>query len=187
MKKRIFIIHGWGGSSKNDWLPWVANELRKQGDEVIVPDMPNTEIPAIEPWVSSLVKLVGEPDANTYFIGHSIGCQTILRYLETISTPVGGAIFVAGWFYLENLEDKEAEDIAQPWQEIPININKVQQILPKSILVISDNDPYGAFDKNKEKFNELGSKIVVLEKADHISKEDGYIELPQVVEMIEQL
>ena len=59
-------------------------------------------------WVAEITKIVEAPDKDTYFIGHSIGCQAILRYLEKINSPVGGALFVAGWFFLENIKGTDA-------------------------------------------------------------------------------
>jgi hypothetical protein len=130
--------------------------------------MPDTETPVIEKWVNHLAEVVGIPDADTYFIGHSIGCQAILRYLETIDTPVGGAIFVAGWFNLENLEDDEVKEIAKPWIETPIDIEKIKKVLPKSVLIISEDDPFGAFEENTKKFGEFMTQGVVLPHAGHI-------------------
>ncbi|MBP6859157.1 MAG: serine hydrolase family protein [Candidatus Magasanikbacteria bacterium] len=176
--KRIFIIHGWEGSPEKDWLPSLKAELEKLGHLVFIPEMPDTNTPVIERWVTYLASLVGKPDKDTYFVGHSIGCQTILRYLETVNAPVGGAVFVAGWFDLENLENDKVKEIAKPWLTTPINIAQVKQLLPQSVLVISDNDPYGAFSKNKEKFSELGSRIITLHNAGHITEADGFIDLP---------
>ena len=167
--KRIIIIHGWSGSPNDNWLPWLKAELEKQGHAVLVPNMSDSNNPVIEKWVSHLAQIVGTPDKETFFVGHSIGCQAILRYLETIDTSVGGAVFVAGWFNLENMESKLEEITAKPWIETAIDFEKIKSILPKSTLIISDNDPYGAFQENKEKFIELGSKIVVLPKAGHIT------------------
>lgn len=179
--KRVFIIHGWSGTPEEGWLPWLGKELEKEGCVVSIPAMPETDNPRIEAWVDYLSELVGKPDEHTYFVGHSIGCQTILRYLETIDTKVGGAVFVAGWFNLENLEDDETREIAKPWIENPVSLQKVQQVLPFSTLIISDNDWYGAFEENKEKFAGLGSKIVVMHNAGHITQSDGYYELPEVL------
>jgi predicted alpha/beta hydrolase family esterase len=123
--KRVFIIHRWGATPKSDWYPWLKEQLEKDGYEVHVPAMPDTEIPVIEKWIGCLSDAVGTPDNETYFVGHSIGCQTILRYLdshmfEPLET-VGGAVFVAGWFNLENLESDEEKNIAAPWIERPVN------------------------------------------------------------------
>ena len=144
-------------------------ELEKQNYKVVVPSMPNTDNPVIEKWVGHLAEVVGTPDKETYFIGHSIGCQTILRYLETINIPVGGAIFVAGWFNLENMETEEEEITAKPWIQNPIDLEKVKTVLPQSILIISDDDPYGAFEENKQRFSEIVTKEIVLPNADHIT------------------
>ncbi len=185
--KKVIIIHQWMAGAQGDWRPWLKTELEKLGYQVLLPDMPDIDTPVIEKWVAKLAEVVGTPDNNTYFIGHSIGCQTILRYLENINTPVGGALFVAGWFNLENLEDEETEEIAKPWLETPINIQKVKTVLPKSTLVISDNDPFGAFEENKEKFAELGSKITVLHDAGHISESDGFIEAPILIKEFQDI
>lgn len=185
--KRFFIIHRWAGGPEDDWRPWLKVELEKLGYEVHVPEMPGTETPVIEKWVEKITSVVGTPDAETYFIGHSIGCQAILRYLETVKEPVGGAIFVAGWFGLENLEDEDSKLIAKPWIERPIDLEHVKKVLPKSTLIISDEDPYGAFELNKKKFAEMGSKIVVLERAGHITSNDGFTELPEVLVQLGEL
>jgi len=179
--KKVYIIHQWEAGADADWRPWLKGKLEKLGYHVFVPEMPDIETPIIEEWVSELSRIVGKPDKNTYFIGHSIGCQAILRFLEKIDSPVCGAVFVAGWFDLENLEDEETVAIARPWVETPIDLDKIKTILPKSTLIISDNDPFGAFETNKNKFRELGSKIVVLHDAGHMTKDDGYVEFPELL------
>ncbi len=185
--KRVFIIHGWGGGPESDWCPWLKTELKSLGYEAHVPSMPDTDSPVIEKWVAHLKESVGVPDEDTFFVGHSVGCQAILRYLETLSTSVGGAVFVAGWFNLENLKDDEEKNIAQPWIENPINVIKIRSVLKKSTLVISDNDPHGAFEENKRKFAEIGSEILVLENAGHITKEDGFTKIPIVIEQLQEM
>jgi uncharacterized protein len=182
--KKVIIVHGWSGSANADWIPWLKSELEKIDYEVLVPEMPDSDRPVIEKWVGCLVEAAGKPSKELYFIGHSIGCQAIMRYLDAhIFEPletIGGAIFVAGWFNLENLENDEVE-IAKPWLEQSINSVKIKTVLPKSTLIISDNDPYNAFDQNKQRFRDIGSKIVVLPGAGHITAEDGFIELPMVL------
>lgn len=189
--RRAIIVHRWSGGPDDDWRPWLKAQLEKSGYEVIVPLMPDSDIPVIEKWVGHLANIIGKPNRDTYFVGHSIGCQAILRYLDThIFEPgeaVGGAVFVAGWFKLENLEDDETRMIAKPWMETPINPAKIKAVLPKSTLIISDNDPYGAFEENKRKFIELGSKIVVLHNAGHMTTDDGFSKAPAILSELKNL
>lgn len=191
MAKRVFIIHRWDGKPTSDWYPWLRKELEIRGLEVIVPEMPNTEEPKIEDWVNHLKGIVGVADKNTYFIGHSIGCQTIMRYLEILdkNIKVGGALFVAGWFYLKNLESKEVEEIAKPWLKTPIDLNKVKNSLNYLTIILSENDPYNYKEENRNKFEkELGAdKTIVLKNKGHFTEDEGITELPSALNSVLEL
>lgn len=180
---RVIIVHRWSGNPSDDWYPWLKGKLETLGYEVLVPAMPDTDTPIIGEWVSEIANVVGSPDGSTYFIGHSIGCQTILRYLETVHEPVGGALFVAGWFNLENLEGEAEEEIAKPWIETPINLEKVRVVLPKSTLLISRDDPYGALEENLREFNKLVTTASVVDHAGHFTESEE----PAVLGLFENL
>ncbi len=183
MKKRVFIIHGWGGNPKEPQLVWLAKELSKKGFEVHLPQMPNTDNPKIKEWVSYLAKLVGKLDENTYFIGHSIGCQTAMRYLENANGKAGGCLFIAGWFNLSDLESQEVVEIAKPWINGPINFKKIKNNAGKITVLLSSNEPYGYLDENKEIFqNNLGAKVIILKYRGHFAPDDGTIEIPEALE-----
>ena len=182
--QRVFIVHRWSGGPNDDWRPWLKKKLEERGYEVFVPEMPDTEVPVIEKWLSHLRDVVGTPDANTYFIGHSIGCQTILRYLQTINTKVGGAVFVAGWFNLENLEDDEVKGVARPWIETPVDFEKIRSVLPTSVLLISKDDPYGAFQENIDKFSEFVTHSCVFDHAGHFTESEEPAILEQFMSLV---
>lgn len=184
MKKRVFIIHGWSGNPDEHWLPWLADELEKRGYEVQVPQMPRSDEPNIQRWVSCLTGLVGKLDEQTFFVGHSIGCQAILRYLETeVGSKAGGCVFVAGWFKLENLESAEEERIAEPWMQDDINFAEVLQVTPNFIVINSSNDDYGAIEENKRMFEEkLHAKVHILENRGHFTESDGATQLSEALE-----
>jgi predicted alpha/beta hydrolase family esterase len=184
MTKRVFLVHGWDGNPQNSWFPWLKKELESRDFSVQAPAMPDSEHPKIEPWVSKLSEVVGTPDEQTYFIGHSIGNQTIMRYLQTLpeGTKVGGFISVAGFFTLPNLETQEEIDIAKPWLETPIGANKIKKMIDNIISIFSDNDPDVPLS-DKELFREkLGAKIIVEHGKGHFSDDFGITELPVVLE-----
>lgn len=192
--KRVFIIHGWGENPEEGWFPWAKNELEKRGFEVFVPAMPDSfdkEQPQIESRVNAIREAVGIPDENTYFIGHSIGCQSIDRYFETLppETKIGGVVYVTGWLTLKDIEDYEDVDkeAAKPWLETPIDFEKVRKISPKSVAIFTKDDPFVDV-RNAEFYKEkLGSKTIMLETGGHLDDESNTKELPVVLEAIEEI
>lgn len=186
--KRVFIIHGWGGSPNgNDWIPWAKKELENKGYEVIAPLMPDADNPRIETWIPYLANLVGGPEEGDILIGHSIGCQTILRFLQTLSTnqKIDKAILVAGFGpYLTGLIDDE-KPVARPWIERPLDFNKIRPKVNQSIVILSDNDKSVPLAENKKLFEEsLGAKVIVKHNMGHFSEGDGITELPILLEVI---
>lgn len=185
--KRVFIIHGWDGYPEEGWFPWLKEELEKRGFEVIVPAMPEPEEPKIEIWVPFLTKLIGTPDQNTFFVGHSIGCQAIIRYLETLpeNTKIGGAVFVAGWYDLRNLETKKEERIAGPWVNTPRNDEKINKIMNGEVVAIfSDNDLWVIHENQNSWRKKVGAEIIVEHNKGHFSGSDGIKELPSLLDAV---
>jgi len=186
MKKKVYIIHGWEGYPEENWFPWLKKELEEKGFEVHVPQMPNSEKPTKESWVSFLNKLVNDPDEDTYFVGHSMGCQAIARYLETLpeDIKIGGAIFVAGFFKrLTGLgEEPDFEEVERDWLKTPINLTKIKNHLDKSVAIFSDDDPYVPLDNQEDFRDKLKSKIIIQHKMNHFSGNWGITELPIVLE-----
>ena len=184
--QRIFLIHGWGGSSHNDWFPWAKNALEAQGYRVFVPEMPETEHPKIDPWVNALMETVGEPKPDDVFIGHSIGCQAILRYLERLpeEQKVGKLVLIAPWWFLTLDVDEEQSD-ADPWLKIDVDFGKIKTKADKFVAVFSDNDPFVILEKNIKFFKEnLNPETVIKEKKGHFTESDGIKDLPFLLELL---
>lgn len=189
MKKRVFVAHGWDGTPEEGGFPWLKKELEAKGFEVQVPQLPDTGNPRIENWVPALAKVVGKPDEQTYFVGHSMGCQTIARYLETLpeGQKVGGAVFVAGFFkHLKGLEDDpEVRETDKHWLGTPIDLSKVRTHLSKSVAIFSDDDPYVPLDNQDDFRSKLGSEIIVQHNQGHFSgPRDKTTKLPIVLEKL---
>ena len=172
MVKKVFIIHGWGGSPEEPMHQWLKEELGEKGFEVTVPKMPNPEYPEISKWINKLKEEVKSPDKNTYFIGHSIGCQTIMRYLEEIPNKIGGAVFIAPWFNLKGL-GKEEEKVAKPWIKTPINLSKVKLNINKLVAIFSDNDPFVPSTETKIFKRKLNAEIIIEKEKGHFTEDDG--------------
>ncbi|OGM96277.1 MAG: hypothetical protein A3B86_04000 [Candidatus Yanofskybacteria bacterium RIFCSPHIGHO2_02_FULL_38_22b] len=184
--KRVFIIHGWEGYPEENWFPWLKKELEAEGFEVFVPQMPDADNPRIERWIPKISEIVGIADENTYFVGHSMGCQAIVRYLETLpeGIKIGGVIFVAGFFKrLTGLgEEPDFEAVEKEWMVTPLDLEKVKNHLNESVAIFSDDDPYVPLDNQDDFRDKLGSKIIIQHKMNHFSSNWGLTELPVVLD-----
>ncbi len=184
--KKVFIIHGWEGYPEEGWFPWLKKELENRGFEVYVPAMPDSAEPKIETWIPFLAKLVGSPNTDTFFVGHSIGCQAIIRYLETLpeGVKIGGAVFVAGWYNLRNLETEEEKRIVGPWVNTPRDDEKIRKAVNKAVAIFSDNDPFVMKANQKSWKERVGAKIIVEHNKGHFSGSDGITELPSALDAV---
>ena len=182
--KTTYLIHGWGGSSEGGWFDWLKAELPKKGFNVGAFDMPDTDNPKIESWVKYMEEKIPfeELDKDTYFIGHSVGCQTIMRYLEKFpkQKQIGGCVFVAGWFDLINLEPEEIE-IAHPWINTKIDFSRITRHTNNILAIFSDNDPYVHLDEAKKFKENLGAQIIIKKNQEHF---DSVEKIPEILKFI---
>lgn len=185
MSSRIFLIHGWGSSPENDWFPWAIKELESRGYEVIAPALPDTNHPKIKPWVDTLSQLVGTPRATDIFVGHSVGAQTILRYLTTIHLPVAHVILVAPWLTLTNLGPDEPYEVIESWITTPIDFTKVRPMARKFTIVLSDDDPWVPYQSTKDSFSQLlTTNIITFPHHSHFHEDAGYTTFPELLDLL---
>ncbi len=190
--KRVFIIHGWDGYPEEGWFPWLKAELETRGYTVAVPAMPDSASPKIEAWVGALAQLVGKADKDTYFVGHSIGVQAILRYVAGLpkGSVVGGAVFVAGWFTLDLSKSEHGVDaamaVARPWLETQIDTAAVRKTLKQIAGLFSETDTWVPIENKKMFEDRLGcqTKVAVCGGQGHFSGGDGVTKLPEALEML---
>lgn len=180
---KIYMVHCWDGTKDDGWYPWLDEKVSNESNKVIRFNMPDTEHPEIEKWVSELDKQVDTLDSNTYFIGHSIGCQTILRYLETKNVDkIGGILFVAPWLDLlpEAISDEDSYNTAYPWINTKIDFDKIKNIADNITCIFSDDDYFVSIDQKEEFEKLLNAKTIVVSGMGHISADDGVNELSEI-------
>ncbi|HSE29350.1 MAG TPA: alpha/beta hydrolase [Candidatus Saccharimonadales bacterium] len=180
------IVHGWKSKPESNWKPWLKKELEATGAwNVDVPAMPNPEHPAASEWTEKLMQTVGRPTTNTYLIGHSLGCITILRYLETLSEneKVGGVIMIAG-FGEKFSEYKGQHDT---FFDHELDWTNIREHCDKFVAIHSDNDPFIKLDQMDLFKNKLQAKGIVLHDKGHFGSEDGIFEVPFVFEELQKL
>lgn len=181
MAKQAILVHGWEGTPWGGWRPWLKKELEKHGFKVIMPAMPETDTPTLEKWLSHLQAVVGTPDEQTYFVGHSLGCITILRLIESLkdNEQVGGAVLVAGFGH--NLEYEGYKNELISFFANPVDWEKIKKHCKGFVALHSDNDPWVPIKHNQLFKEKLGAEGIIEHNKIHYGDDDNILEVPTVL------
>ena len=185
--QKVFILHGRGGESDENFYQSVGEKLAKSGRKVEYLNVPNSTKMDSQNWLETLNQVKSQLDDKTIFITHSLGSLALARFLTDNDIRIGNWHSVAGVFGFghtagrEDLEKHFAtfDPISLDWQKINNNISQIFihhtrvdatinfqaaknycQKLPKAELVVEANK-YGHFGgENQFEFPELVSKVL---------------------------
>ncbi|PHM63984.1 esterase [Xenorhabdus stockiae] len=183
--KKVIIIHGYTASPSSNWFPWLKEVLTEQGAEVIVPEMPESLSPTPEGWARKLMEIAPNVDDNTIFIGHSLGCVTLLRHLEAIkdtTDKVGGYILVAGWDSAQSTMPELDSFTVQP-----LNYVFLREVTAHRVSIISSNDEIVSPESSHALANSLQTEIINIENAGHFLDREGFIRLLPVYDALKTM
>lgn len=183
----FILFHCWGGDGKSCWSNWLSSELRVFSPEscILSPDFPETDNPKLESWLATARKHVPffKPEDNWVLIGHSLGCPTILRILESFKDheKAKAVILVAGF----------AKDLGIPeiagFTEKDFDWEKIRKSAGRFIVINSDNDPFIELSEGERLSKLLDAELMIEHGAGHINEGSGYIEYPRLLEIIRSL
>ncbi len=180
---KVFIFHCWGGDSRSCWRGWLADKLREKGIEVVAPDFPDSINPSLEKWLAVVRKQVKEFDGDWILIGHSLGCPTILRLLETFGEKekVKAAVLVAA--FAKDLGIPEIRDFVS----MDFNWEKIKRKCNWFVVINSDNDPFIELSEGERVAKLLEAEFIVERGAGHINEGSGFTKYERLLELIEKM
>jgi len=184
-KFRVVIVHGAYGHPRENWFPWLQEELEKLGHEVIVPQFPTPEGQKLETWLQILDREVKEYGSDLVMVGHSLGPALILRKLEEVQEPVRAAFLVSG--FVGELGQPDFDPLNADFFEKPFDWEKIRRNCQQFFVYNSDNDPYVPLEKGRELASKLGTSLNVVHDAGHINAAAGYTKFERLLADIKGL
>ncbi len=107
-----------------------------------------------------------------------------MRYLQKKKiTKIGGILFVAPWLELslKAIESEEDYNIAKPWLEEPLFLEKIKKFTENITCIFSDDDYFVPLSQKRIFESKLSAHCIVVHKKGHISEEDGIFELKEIL------
>lgn len=183
MKKyKIYLIHGYTASSESNWFPYLKKEFESKNIEITILNMPNSQNPKLNEWNDCMDNSIDNYDENTIFIGHSLGCVTILHFLNKNTTKKIKGLFLISGF----VEESPIPALLEFVQPI-LNYNKIIKLAKNRIVISAKDDDIINYKYSQILAEKLDSKFILLEKGKHFIDRDNFIKFPLLVKKIKDI
>ncbi|MBI5654957.1 serine hydrolase family protein [Candidatus Uhrbacteria bacterium] len=184
---KAVLVHGLAGAPDNHWFPWLRRELKKRGIPSKAPKLPHPFLPVRDEWVAELRNAIEDPE-QTVLIGHSLGCPTILYYLEKYrgkkKFPV--VVLVAGFgrqFLNEKVEKLQARLLR--WHNKPLDFGKIRPKCKKFVCINSTDDLLVPYSEGEWLAKKLNAELVPEKKRHFVAVAGhGTVELPSALDAV---
>lgn len=181
--KKLICVHGWDSSPEIGFWPWLRRETMALGLEVHAPQLPGGENPKLVEWVNIIDSLVGKDHADVILLGHSLGCDAILRYVERLPKTVrlGPIILVAPF-----IDEKDLKDLEE-FHGQHIDVERVKIVVHHKVAFFSSNDPVVPLKEGIAYQHRLGAQIHILKDRGHFAEDDGTTQIPELLEVLKKI
>jgi predicted alpha/beta hydrolase family esterase len=184
--KKVFLIHGYGGEPNGGWRPWLMGELAREDVWACAPQMPMSDSPKKDEWVSEIARQVGEPSEEIFLIGHSLGVCGILHYLQSLpeGSKIGGTILVSGPIHVIS-GDKYIP--IYHFMDTPFNFGHIKNIVERGAIIHGDTDMVVPFSHAEELARELSYPLISIKNGGHLNGSSGWYQLPEALEVLKKM
>lgn len=165
-KYRFINLHGFTGTPRENFFPWLEESLKKQNHEVITPELPDTEVGNVEKQVQYVIDN-NSFDENTVLLGHSLGSVVALKVIERLQTPIKKLVLVAGFAQPGFLDHKRPFEDTFDWT---FDFEKIKENAGEVVLLRAINDTAVPQERSEYLQQKIGGKIITFNAVDdHIT------------------
>ncbi|MFA4831210.1 MAG: alpha/beta fold hydrolase [Patescibacteria group bacterium] len=127
-KYKYILLHGFGASSQEIFIPRLKAKLESEGHEVFAPDLPNTDNPDIAEQAKFVLDNTKITE-DTIIVASSLGSIVTWKLLEKIKTKITKAVIVDGFIRPEFNDRKrpaveKSGDFKFDWKKIKNNVDE---------------------------------------------------------------
>lgn len=185
--KNLFIIHSYNADTKESFGPYLVEEGKKLGLNVVFPDFPIRKEAEYQKWsdIFDEYRMKGQLNDDSIIVAHSLGTHFIPKYIASNNVPIGLYISCAG-FINDNSGREDLGKIVEDFSPSEEQIELCIQLMKNRYAIYSDNDhmnPQTELEYYAEKFQ---AQKVFIPNIGHLGRRSGIKELPEAVEIVKQ-
>ena len=110
--------------------------------------------------------------SSTYFVAHSLGCITTLRYLQTVAAPIGGTVLVS--------------EFDQPIPDFSF-LDEFTATIPNRAVVSAIDDPIVPHEFSRSFAERFDAVFYETKTGGHYLDADGVTTLPIVADVLSRM
>ena len=168
------ILPGIGNSGPQHW----QSRWEQANPEFVRVQQRDWDAPVRDDWVAAIEDAASRAGPDVVLVAHSLGCLAVAHWAAMPHSPVRGALLVAVPDPGGPAFPVEASGFGQP-PEMPFAFT--------SIVVISDDDPYGTTAFSTQCAKAWGSRVVRIGNCGHINAESGLGDWPAGFDLLRKL
>jgi predicted alpha/beta hydrolase family esterase len=175
----VILLHGYKSGPGMHFFPWLADALKAQGFEVVVPELPNAEEPDRDLWTKAAVDSVNVLTDKDIVVGHSLGGATALRFLEAAearTTPHACVLISTPWMI--------KDDKFRSFFLTELDYEVLMWRASKFAIIHAKDDPVIPLDHAERYAEVFHARLITPETGGHFQKEAEY---PVILETILEL
>jgi len=177
--RSILILHGWQGSGPDHWQTWLAERLRRAGEDVRYPALPDCDTPCPDQWGAALRdELAAMTGGERVVICHSLACVLWVREARGLPPELRAdrCLLVA-----PPCPSAGIEELVR-FYPTGADRDAISNAAATTRLVCSDADPYCRDGAQIHWGMPLGLEADVLVGAGHVNSDAGFGPWPEVEE-----
>lgn len=178
----IYLIHGYTASPTSNWFQDFKANLDSDTVKVDILEMPNSNNPQLAQWIAYMKDCINRIDENTIFVGHSLGCVSILHYLNQVSVKKIKALFMVSGF-IERTPIPELKEFIQP----QLNYSKFKEIAENIVSISAKDDDIVPYNYSEYMAKKLDSEFILLNQGKHFIDRDNITVFPLLINEIKKI
>lgn len=177
------IVHASYGHPFEHWYKWLFDKLTSEGKKVLCPQFPaGYDEQNYHSWSKVLDAYKEYLDANTSYIGHSIGPAFIMDYLVNNKMKANTLFLVVPFYGI--IDIPEYDHVNSTFMSFTTKWSQIPLLAKKTISFVSDNDPYVKSELSEQAISLINSQKIVVKNAGHFNTLAGYTSFELLLETI---
>jgi predicted alpha/beta hydrolase family esterase len=183
MDRQFLVLHGLGNRRpRAHWQSWLVEQLRRRGEQVRYPQLPDPDRPALASWLDALASEYGQMgDGERIVVCHSLACALWYQASSrgVIDPPADRLVLVAPPGPSGLAEPASVSFNPAAWDGATLRASCRGSIR----LVASDADPYCQEGPAALVYGSLlGIASETIPSAGHLTPADGYGPWPAMLD-----